>query len=271
MLNWHTIPDQPDQAPALVCFHGFLGNALDWLPLVEALDPPGPCLCLDLPGHGKSGTVAWEFWDEFIDAIAADLEGRRLPPVPLLGYSMGGRVALHLALRHPRLFSALVLESASPGLRTEEERVHRHIQDQQLGARIARLLAESGEDHAAYESFLREWYAQPLFHTLARNQIALNQLIKKRSAAPPAQPGEALRLLGVGAQPSLWEALPALDIPTLVIVGEEDRKYRLLGETMSECCPRIALEVFANCSHNVHLENLAGYTTVLRRFLHAVC
>jgi 2-succinyl-6-hydroxy-2,4-cyclohexadiene-1-carboxylate synthase len=255
-------------APALVLLHGFLGTRKDWRPIVEELVPEYRCISVDLPGHGgsfvKDPARGFTF-DAFCDVLNARLDELKVDQMALLGYSMGGRMALYYALRHPDRIRQLVLESASPGLKTLEERQRRRQSDIQLAAQLDRIAETEGD--RLPRSFLLEWYAQPLFLTLKRHPETLERLLQRREQNQPVRLARSLRGLGTGMQPSLWERLPELAAPTLLIVGEEDRKFRQIAEQMQELSPRIALEVLGSCGHNVHLENLAGYTTVLKSFL----
>ncbi|MCC6145841.1 MAG: alpha/beta fold hydrolase, partial [Candidatus Hydrogenedentes bacterium] len=166
---------------------------------------------------------------------------------------------------HPGRVRQLVLESASPGLKTPEERQRRRQSDHQLAAELDEL-ARTDPDRLP-RSFLNAWYDQPLFETLKRHPETLERLLQRREQNQPIRLARSLRGLGTGSQPSLWEKLAYLVPPTLLVVGEEDRKFRQIAEQMQEHSPQIAIEILAACGHNVHLENPAGYTTVLKSFL----
>ncbi|HMR64804.1 MAG TPA: alpha/beta fold hydrolase, partial [Anaerolineae bacterium] len=115
---------QPHQ-PAIICLHGFMGNGADWLPLVKPWADRFYCLLPDLPGHGRhlSRSLAEPLtFDRLADELAKFGESLNLAQVGLLGYSLGGRLALYTALKHPAKFASLILESANPGLTDESER-----------------------------------------------------------------------------------------------------------------------------------------------------
>jgi 2-succinyl-6-hydroxy-2,4-cyclohexadiene-1-carboxylate synthase len=192
-------------------------------------------------------------------ALVRVLDERRVGTASWLGYSMGGRVALQVALRHPERVERLVLESASPGIDDPSERAQRRGAD----AALADSLLRDG-----IEAFADRWMAQPLFASQRRLAPAL--LARERSirlANRPAGLAWALRGLGAGCQASLWARLGELAVPTLVVVGALDRKYLELGSTAAARMPRAVLEVVADAGHAVHLENPEDFLAAVERFL----
>lgn len=251
--------------PALLFLHGFLGNRKDWNPIVPYFTDRFCCICVDLPGHGGTYAPAGQAGytlDAVCGALNALLDARGIARAGVAGYSMGGRVALYYALAHPERVTRLVLESASPGLKTEAERRQRRRQDALLAERLEAMPPESGLER----SFVEDWYAQSLFASLAEKPELLPALIARRMRNKPARLARALRGLGTGAQPDLWPRLGELKPPALIVTGELDRKYRILAEEMSACSPRIAVETLTGCGHNVHLENPRDFATVVRAF-----
>ena len=128
--------------PRIIFLHGFLGSGSDWLTIARQLEKEYCCMPVDLPGHGESGIAANDnpdlFFSETVDALAELIRKTTSPPCFLVGYSMGGRVALSLLLRHPALFAKAIILSASPGLRTEEERNNRKESDEGIARKIER-------------------------------------------------------------------------------------------------------------------------------------
>jgi 2-succinyl-6-hydroxy-2,4-cyclohexadiene-1-carboxylate synthase len=266
-IHWNLTAKGNPQDPALLLLHGFLGSARDWAEILPSLADAHFCVCASLPGHGATlidGDPGTLTMTEVADSLLARLLTLREGPWNILGYSMGGRLALYLAVTQPQCFQRAVIESASPGLRNEDDRAQRKEQDDRLAFRL-----DAANSDADWRAFLDEWYAQPIFANLAEQPDLLESLIARRINDRPAAPAAALRCLGTGAQPSLWERLPEHKTPTLVIVGARDRKYRLIAEEMSDCCPAIAIHEMAACGHNVHIENPDGYSTVLKSFLEA--
>jgi len=202
--------------------------------------------------------------DKVANALLAHLDVCGMETCALVGYSMGGRLALRLALECPDRFPVAVIESAAPGLRTEAEQDARREHDYALAKRLETM----GNDGADFRQFLEDWYRQPIFASLEDQPETVEKLIADRLRFNnPIELAAALRGMSVGTQESLWDQLPACKTPTLLIVGEKDRKYRMLAEEMAALAPTMAVEVMADCGHNVHVENPEGYTALLKHFL----
>lgn len=244
--------------PAVLFLHGFLGSGEDWAEAAGALCGKFRCLLPDLPGHGQSAGVGVADLAEAARGLLGLLDDRGVEACSVVGYSMGGRLGLYLALEHPERVERAVIESASPGLRTEEERAARRRQDEALASELER--AEFGD-------FLRRWYGQPLFASLHGDQERSERLIRRRMANEPRALAGALRSLGTGRQPSLWEALGESRVPLVFVAGDGDAKYTGLAREMAAVCPGGEARIVAGCGHNVHLEKPAEYTRLLKRFL----
>lgn len=245
----------------MLLLHGFTGSGRSWpTPLVEGLISRArtPTL-MDLPGHGRwAGDVSPAHFTlaAALDAIAR-AQGR--DPGPVVGYSMGGRLALAYAVARPERVTRLVLESASPGLATEEERGARRAADEAL----ARSLEEEGID-----AFARRWEALPLFET----QGALPAEVRgaqrsRRLANDPRSLAAALRGLGTGALPSYWDALRDVRIPTLLLVGGLDAKFARIGRAMAEALPDAHLVAVPGAGHAVHLERPDAWLSAVLDFV----
>lgn len=176
----------------------------------------------------------------------------------IAGYSMGGRLALYLALRHPDRLSGLILESASPGLKNEEERIARRAADEERAFRL-----ESGD----FETFLRDWYRQPLFAPLTRDDERLRRTLEARRKNDPRELAKSLRGLGTGSQPSLWEELPDLRVPALAVAGELDEKFVGISRRMERACLHMRTAIVPGVGHNVRVEAHTAYLRLLRNFL----
>ena len=244
--------------------HGFMGSARDWKDVTAALESDFRCLAVDLPGHG--GSLGLPYPDSYtIEGAAQELTrlldslGVTRPAV--VGYSMGGRLALYLALHHPERCAALLLESVSPGIEDEEERRSRRAADE---VRAKRLETEN------FEAFLEDWYRQPLFATLARRKELLRQTIESKLSNDPRELAQSLRAMGAGSQPSLWEDLPKLRVPTLTVVGELDEKYVGVSQRMASLNCRIQDAVIPGAGHNAHAEAPKAYLGLLRSFLKSI-
>ncbi|MFO7774756.1 MAG: 2-succinyl-6-hydroxy-2,4-cyclohexadiene-1-carboxylate synthase [Candidatus Hydrogenedentota bacterium] len=249
-----------DGAPVLF-LHGFWGDSREWEPIAEHMASARPCHAVDLPGHGRTpwpdAGSAYGFPDVAAD-LARFLDDQGLGEAIVAGYSMGGRIALYFALEYPRRVAALVLESASPGLRSEAERPARRAWE----AEWARALGTEPID-----AVLERWYDQPLFASLRQTPGLLAELTARRREADPAGLTMAMRRLGAGAQPPLWDRLSELSPPTLAMAGENDRKYVDLAHAMAEIQPRLQARIVEGCGHNAHAEDPTGYARILREFV----
>lgn len=268
MIYWRTLPRSETGKRSLLLLHGFMGSGDEWGRVAESLSDTFQSHCPDLPGHGEAIKTSVAGDPASMESVAAsilralDLHG--IDRCPLVGYSMGGRIALMLGLRHPDRFSHLVLESASPGLRTEKERQDRARQDEAVAKKLERL----GRGTPGFYAFLDAWYRQPIFAGPHEDARPLSRkLMATRARNRPAALAGALRGLSVGRQPSFWEELRLLRMPVLAIAGEQDTKYKEIAIAMASTSPKIQVKIMEGCAHNVHWENLSGYTSVLRQFL----
>jgi 2-succinyl-6-hydroxy-2,4-cyclohexadiene-1-carboxylate synthase len=214
---------------------------------------------MDLPGHGK--TVVEGEDDQYTmpstaTALIDWLDFVNISNCFLVGYSMGGRVALYLGLHFPERFPKVVLESASPGLKTEQERQQRLQHDRLLADRL----------QTDFSTFLTNWYQQPLFHSLQEHP-EFEQIMEQRSQNQPYELAKSLRYLSTGLQPSLWNLLKKHSQPLLLLVGERDRKFCTINQEMAEYCPTAQLKVVPNCGHVVHLEHPIAFTNYVQAFL----
>lgn len=244
----------------LVFLHGFLGDKSDWDAIVPAFEKRHHCLAIDLPGHGESriaDTNAWGFVEtataiiELVDEAGADT-------FSVIGYSMGGRLALYLSTIYAMRTDVLVLESASPGLRSDHERCARRDRDEALARKL---------ESANLTTFLDAWYRQPLFASLHRDPEMFANLKAHRANQDNHQLAEALRTLGTGVQPSLWSEWENNHIPTLLVAGALDEKYLAIAREMGEICPAAEVAILPDCGHNVHFENPTVYTERILAFL----
>ena len=245
--------------PALLFLHGFMGSGRDWLATVEAL-PDCRCILVDLPGHGLSaGCPAGLFpMPEAALALLAVLDELGVGQCVPVGYSMGGRLALYLALTHPDRCSAVVVESGSPGLTSEREHEARREWDESKASELERK---------GLDAFLEDWYRQPLFHSIRRNEARFAALMERRRHNDLAGLARSLRLMGTGSQPSLWPRLPGIRFPWLGIAGELDSRYRKTMQDMVSVSEKGRLAIIPDAGHNTHFENPEAFSRTLREFL----
>jgi 2-succinyl-6-hydroxy-2,4-cyclohexadiene-1-carboxylate synthase len=245
--------------PGIVFLHGFLGSSDEWLPIAGLLGDRFHCILVDLPGHGRtkvpSGADPDTFFSETVDSLAKFLERSFPLPLFLAGYSMGGRIALALMLACPELFSKCIIVSASPGIESEKERMERIRSDEG----IARIIETN------FEGFIDAWYEQPLFSSLKTHPL-FSEIEQKRKRSSPRELAAALRLLGTGRQPSLWDKLKDNRVPVRFFTGEKDDKFVEIGHQMVNLCPESAMELFPGCGHTLHIENRALFAERLGKF-----
>ncbi len=246
--------------PTLLFLHGFMGSSADWMDVTEALRDRFRCIALDLPGHGASLGLPSELYcfEGAARAAIRTLDILDVGRARIVGYSMGGRLALYLALRYPGRCASLFLESASPGLEDAAERAARRRSD---GEKALRLESDD------FEEFLADWFSQPLFVSLARRDGMIERMIEARRANDPAELARALRGMGTGTQPSLWGELSGLVVPALAVSGELDEKFVALSRRMAGASPNVQIGVVTRAGHNVRAEALEAYMNLLEGFL----
>lgn len=251
------------EKPCVIFFHGFLGSGLDWREIIEILSSDYYCLALDLPGHGKTrvhGSISDYSMESFAGHFTRFIKNEGILGASLVGYSMGGRFALFLSASVKNLWSAAVLESTTPGLRKEKQRVERQTKDNKIARRL---------EKEALKDFLTDWYQQPLFKTLQKNKN-FNLIVKQRLNNDPQELARALRMMGVGVQPSLWKACTTINIPILLLAGEFDRKFCNIIKDMKSMNSDFKLQIIENAGHNIHLEQPQAYYKQIHKFLTSI-
>lgn len=252
-------PPAGRELPPLVFLHGFTGDGADLAELAPRLGRR--VLAPDLLGHGLSrapAAAAPYALDRQLARLEALLDGCGLPSVTLGGYSLGARLALHLAVRRPAGVRALVLIGGTPGLADEAERAARRADDAALAARLSHGLAP----------FLATWRSLPLIASQERAPPALRASMRRRRARlAPHGLARTLVALSSGALPSLWDALPGLDLPTLLVTGADDAKFDAIARDMAARLPRARHVVIAGSGHAPHLERPAACAAAVRAFL----
>ena len=219
----------------LVLVHGFAQTARCWGPAGAALALDHEVVRVDAPGHGGS------------DGVRADLAATArlladLGPATYLGYSMGGRMCLETALRHPASVRGLVLVSATAGIDDESERAARRASDEVL----ARRLEAEGVD-----TFVDTWLSLPLFAGLPQE----GRFDAERRTNTAAGLAASLRSAGTGTQEPSWDRLPNLAMPVLVVAGADDAKFAALAHRLVDAIGANAtLAVLPDAGHSTHLE-----------------
>jgi 2-succinyl-6-hydroxy-2,4-cyclohexadiene-1-carboxylate synthase len=236
-------------AESIVLLHGFSGTRRAWDGVVAALDRERYLpLAVDLPGHGAAADALRPI--TFAGCVAHVL-ARGPERFVLCGYSMGGRVALHVALAAPARVRRLVLVSCTAGIEDPHERAARRLAD----SRLAQELEEG-----PFEQFIERWRAQPLFAHEPAEVGALAREDQRRNR--PDALAAVLRGIGTGEMEPLWEQLSQLQMPVTVVAGERDEKFLALGRRMVDLLPDAEL-VLAPGGHGLPLESPASVAAAI--------
>jgi 2-succinyl-6-hydroxy-2,4-cyclohexadiene-1-carboxylate synthase len=246
----------------LVLLHGFTGSASNWENLlINGVGQGWRIIAIDMLGHGASD-VPIDFERYSMEHCQADILaslqqlGIQAGQAILLGYSMGGRIALYCA--YSGYFRALILESASPGLADPYEREQRRESDQALAERIER---------EGVEAFVNYWEKLPLFASQSTLSTEAWQA-QRRQRLNNSSLGLAnsLRGVGIGEQPALHMQLAHLDIPVLLLAGELDAKFCSIAQDMAARLPQAQLQIIHNAGHTIHLKQPTLFKAYVCKF-----
>lgn len=236
----------------LVLAHGFTQNRKCWGPFGHDLAADHEVVLVDLPGHGDTPAVHDDADLGEAGRLLVDVGGRAV----YVGYSMGGRVALHGALAAPHLVEGLVLIGATAGIPDPEGRRARRGADEALAERLLDL---------GVEAFLDRWLSNPLFAGLSSTAASVPERLRNR----PEGLAASLRRRGTGTQEPLWDRLGRLTMPVLVLVGDDDEKFTEVGHRLVEALPDARL-LSLPATHAVHLERPMASAVAVRDFVAAV-
>ena len=246
--------------PPVVLLHGFTGDGTTMDGLAQRLEADAEVVVPDLVGHGRSCSPPNEA-DYSVDAMTAHIAAiggvSESGSFHLVGYSMGGRVALTLACRHPELLRSLTLIGASAGLASEAEQAARQQSDNALATSI---------EHDGLETFVDRWMANPLFVTQARlgdDFLAASRAQRLRNSA--AGLARSLRAAGSGVMGPLHDDLGSCTVPTVFVVGAEDPKFTWIAVELAARMPTADISVIDNAGHAAHLEQPDAVTAIIRR------
>ncbi|MEX1368919.1 MAG: alpha/beta fold hydrolase [Nannocystaceae bacterium] len=233
----------------MVLVHGFTQNTGCWGKVVELLSLQLEVVLVDAPGHGKSGHDQADLHD------AGRLVGEIGGTAVYVGYSMGGRMALHLALDQPERVRGLVLIGATAGIEDHVERRRRLDADHRLADELLEL---------GLPAFIDRWLASPLFATLPAESAFRAERLDNR----PGGLAASLRSAGTGTQRSLWARLPGLEMPVLLIAGRDDRKFSSISQRMAAAIGRDATIAIEPGGHAVHLHRPHAVASRIISFVH---
>jgi len=257
-LQWRPISGRlsaqvagPDGGPCLVFAHGFTQTGNSWKPIAAEFVRTGHrCVLVDLAGHGESGHVRADL------RLMADMIASVSEPGVFVGYSLGGRALLHVALMYPHLVQRLVLIGATPGIADDAERALRRDSDEHLARRIESI---------GVDEFLAEWMAQPLFGDL---HASPDDLADRHRNTAEGLAG-SLRMAGTGSQGSLWARLRELNMPVLAMAGALDTKFAAIAQQLAEAVPDGSFTEIAGAAHAAHLQQPEATLAALQRWLSA--
>ncbi|GHO87326.1 2-succinyl-6-hydroxy-2,4-cyclohexadiene-1-carboxylate synthase [Dictyobacter formicarum] len=250
------------EQPTVVFIHGFTGCATSWGPLLKHLAEQGMhIISLEMLGHGRSSVpedpqrYAMEYCQEDILAALRALEvpaGKAI----LVGYSMGGRIALYTALSG--YFRALLLESTSPGLPSHEEREQRRRSDE--------ALANCIEDYGI-EAFVNYWERRPIFASQVKLPVRVRAALRQQRLRNSTRGlANSLRGVGTGSQPAIHDRLGTITVPVLLLSGEEDQKFCAIARDMVERFPQARHHIIPGAGHTMHLEKPEVFEHLVRTF-----
>ncbi len=248
----------------VIVLHGFTGSAAAMAPLTERLNG-WRRIAVDLVGHGRSPSPAdlapysVEAMADAVDRLAAGIPDG---PCHVVGYSMGGRVALALASAHPQTCRSLTLISATAGIADASQRAERRRADEALADRI---------DEHGLARFVDEWTHLPMWDSLraSLSSDAWQASIDQRLRSDPTGLANSLRAAGTGSMVPVWDRLADVDVPTLIVCGELDTKFVTIGHDMNNLLPASELVVVAGAGHAAHLEAPDDCAAAIRRHLAA--
>ena len=243
----------------LVLLHGFTQGPGSWDPVVAELDPSYQVVRVTLPGHGPAGSASAKArlpFEAAAGAVAdAVAEVAGPDPATWIGYSLGGRLALRLALDRPERVDSLALLGATAGIEEADARAARLEIDERLAI---------GLERKGVEQFIDGWLAQALFSRLSASAAG----VEERQMGTVEGLASALRLLGTGAQEPVWHRLGEIDVPVLLLAGEHDTKFSALAFRLATGIgDNAGISFVPGAGHAAHLERPRSVAAILTRFL----
>ncbi|MDG2169821.1 MAG: 2-succinyl-6-hydroxy-2,4-cyclohexadiene-1-carboxylate synthase [Opitutales bacterium] len=245
--------------PKVICLHGFLGCGKDFKIVRDNYAGHPTIIAPDFPDYSQSPTCGYS-WESCIQALDKLIvaESKDAACI-LLGYSMGGRIALQYALQHADNLAGLVLVGATPGIADEKERAARKEKD----IAQANMLREQSLD-----DFLKHWFKQDIIR--AQSQISepyQSDMRRTRESNNSIALAQSLSFLGTGSMPSAWEHLANLHQPTLLVTGDGDEKFKTIAGNMETQLPNAQHATIKDAGHACCFEKPLAFTQALDSFL----
>ncbi len=244
----HTIHRSNLNTKRIAFVHGFTQSRGSWDQILGELPDDFQYVTIDAPGHGESSLVEGDLEQAATEIV--ETAGSAI----YCGYSMGARMCLHAALTFPEMVKGLVLISGTAGIENISERRLRLESDRQLAQRILDI---------GVDQFIDEWLAQPMFASLPFDEE--DRALRKANTAS----GLAANLLstGTGSQLPLWDLLPGLHMPVLIIAGAKDPKFTAFAERLGQCIASSQLEIVTGAGHAVHHEQSIVVARLIKHWL----
>ena len=254
--------DVKGEGSPLVFLHGFTGDTTTWSHVTSKLSGKYQCISIDIIGHGQSDSPE-DAKRYSMDAAAKDLQSifaqLHIEQATIIGYSMGGRLALHFTMIYPELVNALLLESASPGIENKEERRERSKRDHMLAEKIMKN---------GLQSFVDFWESVPLFATQQKLPKDVQEGIRhQRLRQNPLGLANSLMGMGTGEQPSWWDELECMSFPVFLLVGDQDEKFLNIALEMKKRNSTFQIVTFFNIGHAIHVEEPRKFGTIIEDLL----
>lgn len=246
----------------LIFLHGFSGSAEEWKDFFNQIDTNYLPLSIDLTGHGKSSAPAeikYYTVESLKKVLFNIINYFKFEKIVLVGYSLGGRLALSFAVQYPELIEKLILESATAGIKSEAGRIERIEQDEKLAA----FILENGIGR-----FVEYWLSLPLFDTLKNIPAEKYEHLKSiKLMNNKTGLANMLKGFGTGKMPPLWNRLDNFTNPTLLITGGSDKKFTAINQEMAKSFPNAYHKIVLGSGHNVHIEKSEDFIILVNGFL----
>ena len=259
---WEWLGSSPE-SPTILAFHGFGGSGQDFEPVAKVLDHLGlnwiaPRLSAFAPRHSPD-EESYLLREEFLRLIHQIIEDYGVKRPIVMGYSMGGRIALQYALCHQESVRGLILVGVTPGIRDSSLMLERkHLEDEWI-----QMIESDGV--SAFQDY---WQTLPVVASQVRIPEEVKEAIRnRRRAALPRELIFSLQLFGQGVFPALWDNISQLAIPALLVAGADDEKYLELAHEMQKEMKHGTAEAIPNAGHTAHLENTPAFAKCCEKFI----
>ncbi|MBK3496113.1 2-succinyl-6-hydroxy-2,4-cyclohexadiene-1-carboxylate synthase [Viridibacillus sp. YIM B01967] len=258
-INVHYEIINPRVEKTVVLLHGFTGSSATWNKVMHLLGEQVRIIAIDLMGHGYTDSpknVAHYSMEKQVAVLHELLIQRNVDVFTLVGYSMGGRVALAYALQYPDTVEQLILESASPGLQMADERAARAKADNVLADRL---------ESEGIQAFVDYWESIPLFATQKSLPLDAQKEIRAERLSQNARGlANSLRGMSTGQQNSYWDELTSFVKPVILVTGELDEKFQEKAADMKKSLPNCTHIIVPKVGHAIHVENPETFATIIK-------